>query len=76
MSPDVLQMLGCAVRPQYDTYNVIITNYSEIQGYLSSKNQHWVIARPQAHPQLQPQYHIGIILNHSEAVKRLSDTYL
>lgn len=42
LSPqDVLQMLGRAGRPQYDTYGegIIITSHSEIQYYLSLLNQ-------------------------------------
>ena len=40
-SQDVLQMLGCAGRPQFDTYGegVIITNHAELQYYLSLLNQ-------------------------------------
>ncbi len=40
-SQDVLQMLGRAGRPQYDTYGegTIITNHSELQYYLSLMNQ-------------------------------------
>jgi len=40
-SQDVLQMLGRAGRPQYDTYGkgIIITNHSELQYYLSLLNQ-------------------------------------
>ena len=42
LSPqDVLQMLGRAGRPQYDTYGegIIITTQAEIQYYLSLMNQ-------------------------------------
>ena len=40
-SQDVLQMLGRAGRPQYDTFGegIIITNNSELQYYLSLKNK-------------------------------------
>ncbi|KAG2058635.1 DNA polymerase theta/eta [Suillus hirtellus] len=40
-SQDVLQMLGRAGRPQYDTYGegIIITNHAELQYYLSLLNQ-------------------------------------
>ena len=40
-SQDVLQMLGRAGRPQYDTFGegIIITNHSELQYYLSLKNK-------------------------------------
>ncbi|KAF8970308.1 Sec63-domain-containing protein [Flammula alnicola] len=40
-SQDVLQMLGRAGRPQYDTFGegIIITNHSELQYYLSLLNQ-------------------------------------
>jgi len=40
-SQDILQMLGRAGRPQYDTYGegIIITNHSELQYYLSLLNQ-------------------------------------
>jgi pre-mRNA-splicing helicase BRR2 len=38
---DVMQMLGRAGRPQYDTKGkgVLITNHSELQYYLSLMNQ-------------------------------------
>jgi pre-mRNA-splicing helicase BRR2 len=38
---DVLQMLGRAGRPQYDTKGegIVITNHSELQYYLSLQNQ-------------------------------------
>ena len=42
LSPlDVMQMLGRAGRPQYDTYGegIIITGHSELQLYLSLLNQ-------------------------------------
>jgi pre-mRNA-splicing helicase BRR2 len=41
-SQDVLQILGCAGRLQYDTFGEgnIITNLSELQYYLSLLNQH------------------------------------
>ncbi|KAK8609363.1 hypothetical protein V6N13_061812 [Hibiscus sabdariffa] len=42
LSPlDVMQMLGCAGRPQYDSYGegIIITGHSELQYYLSLMNQ-------------------------------------
>ena len=40
-SLDVLQMLGRAGRPQYDTKGegILITNHSELQYYLSLQNQ-------------------------------------
>jgi pre-mRNA-splicing helicase BRR2 len=40
-SQDILQTLGRAGRPQYDTYGegIIITNHSELQYYLSLSNQ-------------------------------------
>jgi pre-mRNA-splicing helicase BRR2 len=40
-SQDVLQMLGRAGRPQFDTFGegIIITNHSEMQYYLSLGNE-------------------------------------
>ena len=40
-SQDVLQMLGRAGRPQFDTFGegIIITNHAELQYYLSLLNQ-------------------------------------
>ena len=42
---DVHQILGCAGRPQYDTFGegVIITNHTKLQYYLSLMNQQLLI---------------------------------
>lgn len=82
LSPqDVLQMLGRAGRPQYDTYGegIIITNNSELQYYLSLINQQLPI-ESQFVTRLADNMNAEIVLNsiktRDDGVKWLSYTYL
>lgn len=82
LSPqDVLQMLGRAGRPQYDTFGegIIITNQSELQYYLSLINQQLPI-ESQFVSRLADNMNAEIVLNsiksRDDAVNWLSYTYL
>ncbi|KAG6914415.1 hypothetical protein DXG01_000484, partial [Tephrocybe rancida] len=80
-SQDVLQMLGRAGRPQYDTYGegVIITNHSELQYYLSLSNQQLPIESQfvaKLADNLNAEIVLGTIRNRDEAVQWLGYTYL
>lgn len=74
LSPqDVLQMLGRAGRPQYDTYGegIIITNHSELQYYLSMVNQQLPIESQfvtKLADNLNAEIVLGTIRNRDEAV--------
>ncbi|CAL1708451.1 unnamed protein product [Somion occarium] len=82
LSPqDVLQMLGRAGRPQYDTYGegIIITNHSELQYYLSLMNQQLPIESQfvaKLSDNLNAEIVLGTIRNRDEAVQWLGYTYL
>ncbi|GBE89249.1 Pre-mRNA-splicing factor brr2 [Sparassis crispa] len=80
-SQDVLQMLGRAGRPQYDTYGegIIITNHSELQYYLSLMNQQLPIESQYVSKladHLNAEIVLGTIRNRDEAVQWLGYTYL
>jgi pre-mRNA-splicing helicase BRR2 len=80
-SQDVLQMLGRAGRPQYDTFGegVIITNHSELQYYLSLMNQQLPIESQfvaKLADNLNAEIVLGTIRNRDEAVQWLGYTYL
>lgn len=79
-SQDVLQMLGRAGRPQYDTYGegVIITNHSELQYYLSLLNQQLPIESQfvgKLADNLNAEIVLGNVRNRDEAVQWLGYTY-
>ena len=75
LSPqDVLQMLGRAGRPQYDTFGegIIITNHSELQYYLSMMNQQLPIESQfvsKLADNLNAEIVLGTIRNRDEAVQ-------
>ncbi|CAH1783166.1 unnamed protein product [Owenia fusiformis] len=78
---DVLQMLGRAGRPQYDTKGegILITNHSELQYYLSLLNQQLpvesqFIAKLPDH--LNAEIVLGTVQNVREAVHWLGYSYL
>ncbi|KAG5352316.1 hypothetical protein C0989_002851 [Termitomyces sp. Mn162] len=80
-SQDVLQMLGRAGRPQYDTYGegVIITSYEEVQFYLSLGNcqlpiESQLIGR--VGDMLNAEIVAGTVRNRDEGVQWLGYTYL
>lgn len=80
-SQDVLQMLGRAGRPQYDTYGegIIITNHSELQYYLSLMNQQLPIESQfvaKLTDNLNAEIVLGTIRNRDEAVQWIGYTYL
>jgi len=80
-SQDMLQMLGRAGRPQYDTYGegVIITNHSELQYYLSLLNQQLPIESQfvsKLADNLNAEIVLGTVRNRDEAVQWLGYTYL
>lgn len=82
LSPqDMLQMLGRAGRPQYDTFGegIIITNHSELQYYLSLLNQQLPIESQlvtRLADNLNAEIVLGTIRNRDEAVAWLGYTYL
>lgn len=82
LSPqDVLQMLGRAGRPQYDTYGegIIITTQSEMQYYLSLLNQQLPIESQFASKlvdNLNAEIVLGNIRTRDEGVEWLGYTYL
>ncbi|KAF8629449.1 hypothetical protein AX15_003443 [Amanita polypyramis BW_CC] len=80
-SQDVLQMLGRAGRPQYDTFGegIIITNHFELQYYLSLLNQQLPIESQfvaKLADNLNAEIVLGTIRNRDEAVQWLGYTYL
>lgn len=82
LSPqDVLQMLGRAGRPQFDTYGegIIITAHSEMQYYLSLLNTQLPIESQfikRLADNLNAEIVLGTIRNRDEAVQWLGYTYL
>lgn len=78
---DVLQMLGRAGRPQYDTKGegILITNHSELQFYLSLLNQQLPIESQMISKMpdmLNAEIVLGTIQNVKDAVRWLGYTYL
>ncbi|CDW82626.1 u5 small nuclear ribonucleoprotein 200 kda helicase [Stylonychia lemnae] len=82
LSPqDMLQMMGRAGRPQYDTRGegIIITNYSELQYHLSLNNQQLPIESQlitQLPDQLNAEIVLGTVSNVKEAINWLGYSYL
>ncbi|KAE8717867.1 SNRNP200 protein [Hibiscus syriacus] len=82
LSPlDVMQMLGRAGRPQYDSYGegIIITGHSELQYYLSLTNQQLPIESQlisKLADQLNAEIVLGTIQNAREACNWIGYTYL
>ncbi|KAK8162999.1 Sec63 Brl domain-containing protein [Phyllosticta citrichinensis] len=82
LSPqDVLQMLGRAGRPQYDTYGegIIITTQTELQYYLSLMNQQLPIESQfmsRLSDNLNAEIVLGNVRSRDEAVEWLGYTYL
>ncbi|KAI5799146.1 Sec63 Brl domain-containing protein [Peziza echinospora] len=82
LSPqDVLQMLGRAGRPQYDTYGegIIITTQSEMQYYLSLLNQQLPIESQfmrKLADNLNAEIVLGTVRTRDEGVEWLGYTYL
>lgn len=82
LSPqDVLQMLGRAGRPQYDTYGegIILTTQSEMQYYLSLLNQQLPIESQlisKLADNLNAEIVLGNVRSRDEAVNWLEYTYL
>jgi len=82
LSPqDVLQMLGRAGRPQFDTYGegIIITNHAELQYYTSLMNQQLPIESQfvsKMVDNLNAEIVLGTVRNRDEAVQWLGYTYL
>ncbi|EMC94943.1 hypothetical protein BAUCODRAFT_72059 [Baudoinia panamericana UAMH 10762] len=82
LSPqDVLQMLGRAGRPQYDTYGegIIITNQAEMQYYLSLMNQQLPIESQlvsKLADNLNAEIVLGNVRTRDEGVDWLGYTYL
>ncbi|KAL7274426.1 Pre-mRNA-splicing helicase BRR2 [Rhizina undulata] len=82
LSPqDVLQMLGRAGRPQFDTYGegIIITTQSEMQYYLSLLNQQLPIESQfmrKLADNLNAEIVLGTVRTRDEAVEWLGYTYL
>ncbi|OLY81668.1 U5 small nuclear ribonucleoprotein 200 kDa helicase [Smittium mucronatum] len=82
LSPqDILQMLGRAGRPQYDTFGegTIITTHNEIQYYLSLLNQQLPIESQLAiklPDNLNAEISLGSIQSRAEAVQWLGYSYL
>lgn len=78
---DVLQMLGRAGRPQYDTKGegILITNHSELQYYLSLLNQQLPIESQMVSKladMLNAEIVLGTVQNVRDAVTWLGYTYL
>ncbi|XP_061404387.1 U5 small nuclear ribonucleoprotein 200 kDa helicase [Lethenteron reissneri] len=78
---DVLQMLGRAGRPQYDTKGegILITSHSELQYYLSLLNQQLPIESQlvsKLPDMLNAEVVLGNVQNTKDAVNWLSYTYL
>ncbi|KAF9504269.1 hypothetical protein BS47DRAFT_1355400 [Hydnum rufescens UP504] len=80
-SQDMLQMLGRAGRPQYDTTGegIVITNHSELQYYLSLLNQQLPIESQfisKLADNLNAEIVLGTIRHRDDAVQWLGYTYL
>ncbi|QRV91442.1 pre-mRNA-splicing helicase BRR2 [Ceratobasidium sp. AG-Ba] len=80
-SQDMLQMLGRAGRPQFDTFGegIIITNHSELQYYLSLLNEQLPIESQfvaKLADNLNAEIVLGNVRNRDEAVQWLGYTYL
>ncbi|KAF5375631.1 hypothetical protein D9757_008508 [Collybiopsis confluens] len=80
-SQDVLQMLGRAGRPQYDTYGegIIITSHSELQYYLSLLHSQLPIESQlisRMVDSLNAEIVLGTVRNREEGVDWLGWTYL
>eukprot|EP00736_Rhodelphis_marinus_P012662 Rmarinus@m.14169 len=80
-SMDVMQMLGRAGRPQYDTFGegIIITSHQELQFYLSLLNQQLPVESQFIHKladNLNAEVCLGTVSNVREAVNWLGYTYL
>lgn len=80
-SLDVLQMLGRAGRPQYDTKGegILITNHSELQYYLSLQNQQLPVESQMVSKlpdMLNAEIVAGTVQSVKDAVHWLSYTYL
>ena len=78
---DVLQMLGRAGRPQYDTKGegILITNHSELQFYLSLLNQQLPVESQmisKLEDVLNSELVLGTIQNMKDAVTWMGYTYL
>ncbi|XP_037076641.1 LOW QUALITY PROTEIN: putative U5 small nuclear ribonucleoprotein 200 kDa helicase, partial [Pollicipes pollicipes] len=78
---DVLQMLGRAGRPQYDTKGegILITNHSELQYYLSLLNQQLPVESQMVSrlsDTLNAEIVLGTVKNVRDAVNWLGYTYL
>lgn len=82
LSPlDVMQMLGRAGRPQYDSYGegIIVTGHSELQYYLSLMNQQLPIESQfisKLADQLNAEIVLGTVQNAKEACHWIGYTYL
>ncbi|KAL6175526.1 hypothetical protein ACLB2K_052165 [Fragaria x ananassa] len=82
LSPlDVMQMLGRAGRPQYDSYGegIIITGHTELRYYLSMMNQQFLIESQfvsRLADQLNAEIVLGTVQNAQEACDWLGYTYL
>lgn len=82
LSPqDVLQMLGRAGRPQFDTFGegIIITTHQELQYYLSLLNQQLPIESQfisKLPDNLNAEMVLGTVRNRDDAVQWLGYTYL
>lgn len=82
LSPlDVMQMLGRAGRPQFDTYGegIIITGHAELQFYLSLLNQQLPIESQfisKLADNLNAEIVLGTVQNAREATRWLGYTYL
>ena len=81
LSPqDILQMMGRAGRPKFDTKGegIIITSYQELKYYLSLMNQQLPIESQfitQFADQLNAEIVLGSIMNTKDAVNWLGYTY-
>ncbi|GAB2300493.1 DExH-box ATP-dependent RNA helicase DExH12 [Dionaea muscipula] len=78
---DVMQMLGRAGRPQFDTYGegIIITFHNELQCYLSLMNQQLPIESQfvsKLADQLNAEFVLGTVQNAREACNWIGYTYL
>jgi len=82
LSPlDVMQMLGRAGRPQYDTHGegIIITSHKELHYYLSLLNEQLPVESQYVHKladNLNAEIVLGSVQNVMEAVQWLGYTYL